>query len=220
MAEGSLGSGSGGAVPPHRPFNSFWGKAGAEERAHPAICHMIDVAEVAGAFLERPASRALIARLASPFGLSAQALLRLARFLCAAHDIGKISPGFEQKRPDLAAPLRPLPFPPLACTDHCQIAVPALKSFLVGADVPVPVALDLARTLAGHHGLFPAPNAGLYPDGANWEAERRAHLDALAALYQPDFSALVEVPPSSWLMTLAGLVSVSDWIGSAKNLFP
>src|SRR4030043_568176 len=105
----------------------FWGKASVD-KYHPALCHMIDVGIMANELLEVQTPR-IKKRLYSLFGDSTGSGLS---FITALHDIGKISPGFQIKRQDLAQPLKAhnFDFPRFAETNHGKIASYCLPSIL------------------------------------------------------------------------------------------
>lgn len=204
----------------------FWGKAGEADRPHPAICHMIDVGNVVRVFLERPAANALRARIERELGTTSEAVVKLAAFLAAAHDIGKVSSGFQRKRGDLWRRLAEHDFSldVDADPDHGRVTVTVLKRFLKGRLGNVELALALARIVAGHHGSF--PQARRFADqqfrqGA-WAEAQQAHLLALEGIFEPQWKALEdkEELAGGALITIAGLTSVCDWIGSAEEFFP
>src|SRR4051794_17990377 len=82
----------------------LWGKFGGPgelpedgEPYHPAIFHMLDVGTVAEVLLPR-----LGASLAGHLGVPVEVASPWTAFLVAAHDIGKLHPGFQQKIDDPA----------------------------------------------------------------------------------------------------------------------
>ena len=138
---------------------SFWGKAGDGDVVHSAMCHMIDVGAVARTFLCECAPRRLMEFLAEPFGGQQEAMVHVLPLLAAMHDLGKISPGFQYKRPDLAAPLvaAGLPFSLADTTDHGEVAFEFLKKVglrELGIEARG-TRYRLAAVLAAHHGSFP-----------------------------------------------------------------
>lgn len=203
---------------------SFWGKAGMSATCHPVICHMVDVGSVARAFLERPSAAALRRQLASGLGTSEDQAVSLVAFLIAAHDLGKVSPGFQAKRSELAPRGDGLAYrPAIDETDHGRVSFGALRKALGDRGVEGTVAIGVARALGAHHGTFPPPTVlGKSPGGGAWEAARAGHFAALEDVFQPDLSILARLErlDAAWLMTLAGATSVCDWIGSAEELFP
>src|SRR5207248_3674685 len=108
------------------------GKAGPKEKGttelHPALFHMLDVGMVARAMIER-SSRTALRGLGLVSGLSAEEAAQRIGFLIALHDLGKISPGFQQKREDLTVEQRRQGFVPPGVTeqDHGQITLRHLR---------------------------------------------------------------------------------------------
>jgi CRISPR-associated endonuclease/helicase Cas3 len=205
-------------------LSSFWGKAGTSPVWHPAICHMVDVGMVAMAFLERPAGAALRRSLAKGLNTTEPQAVSLIAFLVAAHDLGKVSPGFQAKRADLAPNADGLAYrPAIDESDHGRVSLGAIRKGLTDRGFGTDAATGIARALGAHHGTFPAPVAfGRSPGGPSWEAARDAHLRALESIFEPEL-ALVRGRDrfeAAWLMSLAGITSVCDWIGSSEDLFP
>lgn len=135
----------------------FWGKAGRTppHRVHPALFHMLDVGLV-GRELVLRSDGAMFDRLAAELGLADGRAADAIGFLVALHDLGKISPGFQAKVPDLTHELRAVdyPFPPDAEQDHSFTTQVALAAMTGGPWSHVP-----ARAIAAHHGSF-HPTAG------------------------------------------------------------
>ena len=76
----------------------IWGKY-SEEKAHPLLCHMIDVACVAKVLLEQinEATKKVLAEGMGYVDYDDKAFSSFGIFLIALHDIGKASPGFQWK---------------------------------------------------------------------------------------------------------------------------
>src|SRR2546426_678276 len=81
----------------------FWGKTGPDGVWHSAVRHMLDVGAVAAVLLDEYLPQTLTTSLSKAIcGTPADSspAKRIA-FLCALHDLGKISPGFQSKVPEL-----------------------------------------------------------------------------------------------------------------------
>lgn len=144
--------------------------------------------------------------------------------LAGLHDVGKISPGFQTKVPELAVTLGQagLSFPAGAETDHGRTTM----EFLVRAFAAHPtqtggsVAAVFAQAAACHHGSY-LPLDAWYDEPADspqWESERSEHFRSLCSLFGLDANDLPPVvtrPPAQWTVVAAGLISVSDWIASS-----
>ena len=174
--------------------------------AHPAACHMLDVAAVA----ER-----LIAPFALPLPLTDALVL-----LTALHDLGKISASFRA----MLTEGKPQPF-----GRHWQMTEVLLHrhdarlAAVLGGDRPLRNLLYAGT--AGHHGGPPTLNLGDprldVVIGAAARADSGALIDAFAAFWP---GAALEglgyedaLALSYWL---PGLVAAADWVGSNPVWFP
>jgi CRISPR-associated endonuclease/helicase Cas3 len=119
---------------------------------------MIDVGVVVRRYLDRCASPALLGLLATPFEGDVARARSFVPLLAATHDVGKISPGFQYKRPDLIEPLRMSghPFSPITDeTDHGEVTFWTLRDYLPRvAGWSTRAAARVARVAASHHGEF------------------------------------------------------------------
>ncbi|MCK9459122.1 MAG: CRISPR-associated helicase Cas3' [Proteobacteria bacterium] len=204
----------------------FWGKAAKSEVVHPVVCHMLDVGAVVRAFLDTCAPQSLLTLLAEPFGGQIEAARQALPVLAALHDVGKISPGFQSKRPDLVTPLAAfgLPFSVTDTTDHGEVAFAFLKKVgLASVCLDAPGArFRIAATLAAHHGAFPR-SVAVGTGGPAWDYFRLLAVEQITrAMGAPiEFGEkLAAAPSNAWCMAFAGLVSVCDWIGSSDEHFP
>lgn len=207
---------------------SFWAKSwrddAGELQTHALICHLLDVGVVAEQLIRR-SPRRIGDWVASLFpSLSSEKAWRLMAAIVALHDIGKLSPGFQGKVDEAASSLRSLgfEFSPGAEPNHGIVSLVVLKQFL-----PKLLQTDndscayFADAIAGHHGSFlRTATPGWVGDG-NWEAER----DVMISLVMRAFgvSQLTGVTVSeltaSSVCLLAGLTSMTDWIGSDDEYF-
>ena len=200
----------------------FWGKADRNGPSwHPAVCHMIDTGIVAKEILAvQPINFQL--QLTSPFQNAGQNALDVLAFVSAIHDIGKISPGFQQKSKDLCECLkhRGFTFPQTSEPKHGRVALVVLKKSLqemFGCSIEEKNAL--ARVLAAHHGVFDESLSLDVGDHA-WQEARRDILTLLARTFGITSLASVRLDNVPVLFLLAGLISVADWIASNEAIFP
>jgi CRISPR-associated endonuclease Cas3-HD len=81
---------------------AFWAKLGREtwpEKYHPAICHLIDVGQVARQLWGRVVRTRVRGWTTSKLGLPDESTAgKWLAFWAAAHDVGKFTPGFQQYR--------------------------------------------------------------------------------------------------------------------------
>ncbi len=191
-------------------------------RYHPLLCHMLDVAAVAGLVWDHHLTCGIRDRLRCALGIS-DARVHVV-FLAGAHDLGKASPSFQKKVPELSQKLslqfsnndRNLP--------HGFISAYLLKEALGQC----PSSAILAQIAGGHHGVFPRSielQMGRDTLGDNrWDTARQGLLHEFANtvgfdLYQAAQS-MSEITDPAVVPILAGFISVVDWIGSNQDFFP
>jgi CRISPR-associated endonuclease/helicase Cas3 len=167
------------------------------------------VAEVVGRFLS-PRCRNL-----APTGSTT---------LTAAHDIGKITPGFLKK---CAAS----PFSRIPGSQHCegnhalvsQAFLASLPEMQNDRGLPLPWALSVG----GHHGVYPTPKvhnnlgkrSGPVELDLLWPNQlRRSLLIELIGHFGPLPSEKIEI--GSRIHWMTGFVTFCDWIGSNADWFP
>ena len=155
--------------------------------------------------------------------------------LAALHDLGKISPGFQQK---CAAWLEGNRLQKIAQSwawdtamepDHGKVTHAAVQDFLVSNGTDNRTAKFLSAVLGGHHGRLNPPNdRGFKPSkqiseqhtGIDWDRERSDAVSAICKTFGANLAGVVADNESPVLWWLAGLTSVADWIGSDENFFP
>jgi len=202
------------------------------DRTHALIYHMLDVAQVTAALWDHALPDATRRSFAEALDMEPQAARQWLAFATGLHDLGKACPAFQCRHEPSRALLAQagLSFPSLGSqqsTPHGLVTTQALRTILPEMGFERAVALSLAYTLGGHHGVFPTASAvqALGPSqrgGVDWETARRALFDALAA--QLDVASLPAWPRSlspkhpMWSQ-LAGLTSFADWMGSIEDYF-
>jgi len=205
---------------------------------HPAICHMLDVGMMAQVILSQ-AGATIRRLLLDPLGCEESKKIPWLAFFVALHDLGKISPGFQFKRDDLIIGLLRQQFGyskwqaryPIDTKekkdepDHGRVLFKTLPQWLNdNTQCGLVNARGLARTLAAHHGSFPADSDAPCNVGEKgWHELRGQVADALLEVFGlewRDFPLKVDrIPPASFFMALAGLTSVADWLGSDELRF-
>ncbi len=220
------------------PISAVWAKtdrgvtlAPGEPPWHPLICHMLDVAMVAWRLWRYVLPSATTAQLRQALGVTGSAEAgRWIAFFAGLHDLGKACPGFALRWPEgqarlLAQGLRPAKDG--GSSPHAFVSARVLPEILEAMGLPRGTAAAIGFAVGGHHGLFPSPlDIEQIRDrvgGIRWRDVQR-HLAALLA-------RLLEVdglpPPqedlsrdNAFLLLLAGITSVADWIGSNHDYFP
>lgn len=189
---------------------------------HPLVCHMLDVAAVAGFLWDEHLASTLRKRLECALEI-AEARTEV-MFMTGAHDIGKASPSFQKKVPKLCQHLG-LPF---SENDqerpHGFISAYVLNQLLG----PCLVTGLLGQIVGGHHGIFPrSEELQLGRDTLgkkDWKMARQDLLSEFANVLAFDLNQKIQskadITDPSIVPLLAGFVSVSDWIGSNQDFFP
>lgn len=156
--------------------------------------------------------------------------------LVALHDLGKISPGFQQKcvqwliENNLVTVAKNGNWLGGTETDHGKISHAVAQDFLIEAGMPSGVAKYIATVLGAHHGRIKyLPNdrgikSLIAPiseerSGIDWQSER-----FLCASKVWDYFGVQAGPANltgdaAAIWWLAGLTTVADWIGSDARFF-
>jgi len=136
--------------------------------------------------------------------------------IAAAHDIGKISPTFQKKIHTALSQKNELllsewkeinPDTEKQWGGHAGVSQSAIAAHNVGIYIP--------QILGQHHGF--SPNLALYQasssvfGGQSWQAQRTTLLDHLKHVLATDFPVINDPLQAR---AIAGLTTVSDWIGS------
>ncbi|MFO0906316.1 MAG: CRISPR-associated helicase Cas3' [Pirellulales bacterium] len=203
----------------------FWAKSTSDDEPGISVFdHMLNVGFVARCLAE--ATPELLRRL--------QIDTADASALAALHDLGKISPGFQQKLPawlranGLTDTSRQFMWERDLESDHGQVTHAAVQEFLVRNGTSRSSAKHISAVLGGHHGRLKPPNdRGFRPakaisekhSGIEWDREREAAARATCDAFGTDLKKLMFDQNSPALWWLAGLTSVSDWVGSDERFF-
>ena len=200
-------------------LESLWAKSTPVRCSLPR--HMIDTAHVAGVLWDDVLSD----RTRTAFenvGLTRQSLMLLA----GLHDLGKASPGFQAKRPELYSgwpeELRSSTAALVAGreTRHEHVSYHAVRSILGGPDGGRTE--GLALVVGGHHGVYPSAGVRAGPNplavgGESWDDARRRLWEWLAEILGADLKPASL--PRPVVVPTTGLVIVSDWIASNEHWF-
>jgi CRISPR-associated endonuclease/helicase Cas3 len=155
--------------------------------------------------------------------------------LAALHDLGKISPGFQRKCEAWLLTNGLVEVDRHNCWDtttessHSKVTHAAVQSFLAGKGMPSKSASCVAALLGAHHGRIQSPpnSRPFQPDGIGearsgigWDWERTQAADSILSAMAPNLPEIrmADTDPSLWW--LAGLTTISDWIGSDERYFP
>jgi CRISPR-associated endonuclease/helicase Cas3 len=213
----------------------LWGKTGGDGYWHPALAHILDVGAVAEIL-----TRHFAKRLAALFNLDEESAARLAAFLIASHDIGKLFAGFQQKAIPfegwtLPGALARVPEAKSLGFDHGLESVISLERWLstkLGGDRKArALARVLARCVGAHHGSFHSEaEVNTYRTDldyvtarkAGWASAQDMALDWLWQVFIGARKLPIPTPRniSTLALWLAGLTTWSDWLGSDVQAFP
>lgn len=145
--------------------------------------------------------------------------------VAALHDIGKITPTFQWKVPELTDELIKEGFCNSSFSGghaaHGQDTADFLAAYLesIWAEIPFPVIESFAQIAGAHHGKYFSPDP-LDRIQDVWEDSRVDHTRRICDLWLgpeqdfPEPDLLDEITPQ-WTMLFTGLVCVSDWLGSS-----
>lgn len=203
----------------------FWAKTTSDGLPGISVIeHMLNVGHVAQLLVE------LAPQLCHRLGLSPETVAALA----ALHDLGKISPGFQQKCPawlemfSLSATARNSAWQTSMDTDHGRVSHASIQQALMLLGAGRKTAKYLAATLGAHHGrIKDIPNdLGLScvmsesTSGIAWTDVRLQAFREVWSHFGADANFAKLSVSESALWWLGGLTSVADWIGSDERFFP
>lgn len=195
-------------------------KRGGHLRYQPLLYHMLDVAAVAGLVWDHCLASQLRKRIECSLGTDARTEIM---FLSGGHDLGKASPGFQNRVPDLSQQSG-LPFSENdQSRPHGFISAHVLKEALGKCSASA----ILGQIAGGHHGVFPRSvelRMGRDTLGNNfWKIARQELLQEFANTVGFDLSynaqSRSEMTDPAIVPLLAGFISVVDWIGSNQDFF-
>ena len=189
-------------------LHSLWAKSGQDGApGYPLLPHLLDVGAVARELLE-------VVPCPVELPCSAEWVAALVGF----HDLGKASPGFQQK---LGGPGGAVGAP----DRHDASTVPLLTQQLVRRGLDRSAAWTVANAVGAHHGHLINPvelqAAGRWVFTADWLT---AHDELFAGVITgtgADGPPALPADPStrsSYLQWLMGLTTVADWIGSSEAI--
>ena len=204
----------------------IWAKASHDDndRWHPLILHMLDVAASAEAILEREPESTRI-RMAAIFGMEWKEARPWLLLLIACHDLGKACPGFQCKWKNLTD--LPSGRSPNTMINHAFVSQIALTEILQKYKWAEDLAELTADAVGCHHGERASPTTldslmgnrrAIGTD--DWRQARETIFESLAMMLAPTAPPTKSTLVGPDFMLLAGLTSFADWIGSNEEWFP
>lgn len=207
-------------------LTKIWAKTGkpGEERWHPLILHILDVAASADAILARE-PESTRDRIAGILGMQWDDTRPWLLIAVACHDLGKACPGFQCKWKNLSG-MDSGPSPNTEI-NHAFVSQIDLAVLLPAKGWPDELAALVADAVGCHHGDRASPTTldRLMGDRralgrSEWAEARVALFEALVSVFKPGKVPTKEKLTGPDFMLLSGLTSFSDWIGSNEAWFP
>ena len=192
---------------------------------HALIYHLLDVAAVAYGMWDDVLGAGQKAWLVEMLGLDETAARGMMALLAGLHDIGKATPAFQKKVPDLYAKLgNDLHDDPTYADDHGTFSAVILRRWFIDKGLGKQPANQLAAVIGGHHGSWISnTETQRNKQGGNekWQDLQNQLCDTLQEVLGAEIS-LPEEPQAFNVFAafLSGFVSVCDWMGSNKDDFP
>lgn len=211
-----------------------WGKTTRDPFVyHPALYHMIDVANIAFWLLSSHASPRWRNVLAHTLNTAPEQLQEWVPFLIALHDVGKLSVSHQLKNTDQADRLRQAGFAfgsynkaQHNSLHHTIMGYLHLVDSELGQQLPRQLKYALLTMIAGHHGYYQNPQeyAGKLEslhEPAEWGTLRDEAIEVLRQLFLQrsikDWPESTNV--SAAIATLNGFTILCDWLGSDQTFF-
>ncbi len=205
---------------------NHWAKTskGVDDRWHPLILHMLDVAASAEAILERE-PESTRKRMAAILGMTWEDARAWLLLVVACHDLGKACPGFQCKWENLSG--MDAGRSPNTKINHAFVSQIALSEILQKNNWPEELAELVADAVGCHHGERASPSIldrlmgdrrALGKD--EWTEARRGLVDVLLGVFNPTVTPTKQTLTGPDFMLLSGLTSFADWIGSNEDWFP
>jgi CRISPR-associated endonuclease/helicase Cas3 len=215
----------------------LWAKCDNEGNYHPLVCHMLDVAAVTKYLCESPRCLNISKQISQNVGLDINQTIKWLCFFSALHDLGKACPSF-QFLESIPSSIKEglieigLSGKKVDGLYHGLVTAITLES-CINDTVPSfdRVTINrLARVLGGHHGVIPIGQelkkgkqkltVSEYKNEV-WIELRKTITRILFELSNNDSSKVFKLSShdNQTPILLAGLVCVSDWIGSIEQYF-
>ncbi|MGX9417836.1 CRISPR-associated helicase/endonuclease Cas3 [Vibrio sp. RC27] len=196
----------------------YWGKAKKDENGnecsdyHLLVFHCLDVAAVADVWLTE--SNTLLQQITSYLDITTDDARRICLFFILLHDLGKFDARFQNFREDIRQILQGDEWevePDITYYSHGSCGY---KQFSEMYNTN-----DAMKAVAGHHGYCDTSFNYDDPDAD----EELCELDELARKewveFCLEFCKLDDIPDVGDIPMLAGLCSISDWVGSSMTNF-
>ena len=207
---------------------NIWAKKRASDNTtwHPLVLHMLDVAVVAEAILDRE-PESTKKNMAVSLGMEWRDARSWLLLIIACHDLGKACPGFQCLWPNAPKNGLRTRIDPNTAIHHGFLSQLALTDILRRNGWPEELASLAGEAVGCHHGdrLAPYKLQMLAGDeraigGEDWSRARETLFTALSSVFPATKKPIKSTLSGPEFMLLAGLTSFSDWIGSDETKFP
>ena len=193
---------------------------------HALIYHLLDVAAVAYGLWDAGLGAGQKKWLMEMLGLDEAAARGMLALLAGLHDIGKATPAFQKKVPDLYAKLDDDLHEPTYADDHGIFSAVILRRWFIDKGLGKRQANQLAAVIGGHHGSWISnteANEAKNKQVGNekWQDLQNQLCDTLQEVLGAAEISLPEEPQAFNVFAafLSGFVSVCDWMGSNEHYF-
>ncbi|CAE6788024.1 CRISPR-associated helicase Cas3' [Nitrospira defluvii] len=206
-------------------LRNLWAKTSRDqdERWHPLILHMLDVAASAEAILLREPDSTR-RRMGAILGLEWEEARPWLLLLIACHDLGKGCPGFQCKWKNLSG--LDSGRSPNTDINHAFVSQIALAEWLQQQHWPYDLSDLVADAVGCHHGERASPSMLNDLTGnrraigkPEWSDVRRGLIESLREVLKPTIAPTKGNLSGPDFMLLSGLTSFADWIGSNEEWF-
>ena len=140
-------------------------------------------------------------------------------FIAALHDIGKVSPDFQNKIKEILESKSTSGISKLKSSKEQIYQFHGGATYITLRDIGLPEYLSWA--LGSHHKilyktpLIPISSTASFLGGPNWQTEREKLFDALKQYFSPNLK--IENYPSGQSRVLAGISQQADWLASGNR---
>ncbi len=205
------------------------------QQIHPLLFHMLDSANVAMALWQDAFSPGLQSQFSHWLNCDPENTAKIISFWVSLHDLGKASPAFQIKYPNIQPELESvgLGFPEnLSPMPHGTVTAWGLETLLPGTGLAPKESKLIGRALAGHHGAWPTSTQLTDPGkngnlggrySAAWDTARTWIFQTLRDLIAPNCLCHLpenDIERNAFIALFSGFVSTADWIASMENMFP
>jgi CRISPR-associated endonuclease/helicase Cas3 len=192
-------------------YSQYWGKASkADSRYHLLPYHCLDVVAVTDIWLQQ--SPVLLNQITQQLGQSRDHSKAIVLFFIALHDLGKFDARFQNFRPDLRIKLQGDDYE----VDDEKYSHGSYGHYYFAKEF---IESDNMKAVAGHHGFYDDSIRFRLPDADEELIEQDKQAREQWIIFCLNFFKLKEIPQVNEMTMLAGLCSISDWVGSSITNF-